>query len=323
MPTIKKKKTTRRNGTARSATRKCVRAETSSARRGPLAAAQKLVARTKRQGGQGLNDSQRERLLGDCEGLIGKHLEGFVAVGIALRVIRDEKLFEGLRYKTFQAYCRERWGFQRARASQLISAAGVAEAVYNCKQIDRLPANEAQVRPLVNLEPKQQVAVWKGAVKKAGNDKPITAKMVEQEAAKVAAKGKPQADRGAAAGAEENAGVEENVGVEENAGAEESVADWRKRFKKHCAALEKLDGERLSKKQKALRGALEVHGPKFVEDVRTRARRRAAELSKKGACRASGVEADLLAAGLLRKLQDALQDAEIADLFAPQAEGES
>jgi len=55
------------------------------------------------------------------------------------------------------------------RASQLISAAEVVENVNNCLQI--LPINEAQARPLTQLDPEQQREAWAWAVETAPDGK--------------------------------------------------------------------------------------------------------------------------------------------------------
>jgi hypothetical protein len=152
-----------------------------SALSGPLKAARRLIERSTRNDCQDLSVVQEDALLHDCEALIDKHLEGFLAVGIALRIIRDAKLYQREDHDSFEAYCKDRWGFGRSRASQLITAASTAEPVYNCKQFTRFPANEAQVRPLVPLDQEQRIAVWSQVVADAG-DAPITAKMVEAAA---------------------------------------------------------------------------------------------------------------------------------------------
>lgn len=61
----------------------------------------------------------------------------------------------------------------RSRAHRLIDAATVYETVLPIGNI--LPANEAQARPLVRLEPEQRVAVWQEAEATAVNGKPTAA----------------------------------------------------------------------------------------------------------------------------------------------------
>ena len=49
---------------------------------------------------------------------------------------------------TFEEYCKERWGMNRAHAYRLIDA---AEVVNNLSPIGDIPVNESQARPLTQL----------------------------------------------------------------------------------------------------------------------------------------------------------------------------
>ena len=64
--------------------------------------------------------------LEQCEKIIERGLNTFVEVGRALTEIRDSKLYR-ISYKTFEAYCKERWEIGRSRAYELIDHAKVAE----------------------------------------------------------------------------------------------------------------------------------------------------------------------------------------------------
>ena len=65
--------------------------------------------------------------------------------------IRDRGLYRDvLGYKTFEAYCKERWSFNRRYTYYLIDSANVIQNVNNCSQI---PATESQTRPLSRREP--------------------------------------------------------------------------------------------------------------------------------------------------------------------------
>ena len=65
-------------------------------------------------------------------------------------------------HATFEDYCRERWGMNRAHAYRLIDAATVA--VNLSPMGDILPTAERQARPLTVLEPAQQREAWQRAV---------------------------------------------------------------------------------------------------------------------------------------------------------------
>lgn len=115
-----------------------------------------------------------EKRLNQLERIIERGQKTFVEVGSALTIIRDEKLYRHA-FSTFEDYCKERWGFTRMRASQLIASAKVVANVNNCLQ---KPTHESQTRPLARLEPEQQTEAWKKAVETAPEGR-LTAKHVE------------------------------------------------------------------------------------------------------------------------------------------------
>jgi hypothetical protein len=97
-------------------------------------------------------DEQQER----------EHLErlverAFYEAGKGLRILRNKRLYCST-HRSFENYCRERFGFERRQPYRLIEAAGVIDNIVemcpNWAQI--LPTNECQVRPLTKLEPSQQ-----------------------------------------------------------------------------------------------------------------------------------------------------------------------
>ncbi|MHC5779878.1 hypothetical protein [Nostoc sp.] len=138
-------------------------------------------------------EEQRDRL----------HLERKVEkavfeAGKALMELRDRKLYRSI-HRTFEEYCRDRFGYTHRRVNYLIAGSvvfdniatgtncsqneGVDETGTNCSQneeVDKtrfnpsliLPTNEGQVRPLTQLEPQQQVEVWQRAVQEAGGKVP-------------------------------------------------------------------------------------------------------------------------------------------------------
>ncbi len=93
------------------------------------------------------------------ENTIARGQEHFYEVGRALKEIRDNRLYKLALFETFEAYVKARWDMGRAQAYRLIKA---YEIIYNLSPIgDVLPANESQVRPLVQLKPAEQRKVWK------------------------------------------------------------------------------------------------------------------------------------------------------------------
>ncbi len=112
-----------------------------------------------------------EQELAERQSLELKVERTFVEAGKALRTLRDRRLYRNT-HKTFEEYCRDRFGFTRISANYKIAAAEVFEnLVADDEQLlitigyQILPTNERQVRPLANLEPDEQRQVWHEAVK--------------------------------------------------------------------------------------------------------------------------------------------------------------
>lgn len=105
--------------------------------------------------------------LAGCEAVIERGLGTFVEVGEALLTIREARLYRET-HKTFEEYCRERWGFNRNRASQLIVAAEVAGTLPTT--VGTAPPNEAVARELAPLrqEPEKLREKWSETVEKHG-----------------------------------------------------------------------------------------------------------------------------------------------------------
>ena len=117
------------------------------------------------------------------------HLErqverAFYLAGKALASLRSRRLYRST-HKTFEEYCRDRFGYSRRKMDYLIAGAEVFENLQVrtiCSQEDEpktrticsqiLPTRENQVRPLVALEPDQQREVWHQAVNEAGGRVP-------------------------------------------------------------------------------------------------------------------------------------------------------
>ncbi|MCU0518058.1 MAG: hypothetical protein MUC60_14580 [Oscillatoria sp. Prado101] len=107
-----------------------------------------------------LNAGERARLE-QLESLIAQGFHIFGQVGKALDEICDKRLYRES-HKTFEAYCRNKWGIARRRAYQFIDAAQVVENL--CANCTQIPTNECQVRPLTGLPSAAQVEIWQKAV---------------------------------------------------------------------------------------------------------------------------------------------------------------
>ncbi|MBN3908089.1 MAG: hypothetical protein HWQ35_16495 [Nostoc sp. NMS1] len=112
------------------------------------------------------------------------HLErrverAFFEAGKALMELRDRRLYRST-HKTFEDYCRDRFGHSRQQSNYLIAAAGVYEnlTTIGCQNVANenlttngsqiLPTSERQFRPMTKLEPQEQQEVWLTAVELAG-----------------------------------------------------------------------------------------------------------------------------------------------------------
>ncbi|MBD0300943.1 MAG: hypothetical protein ICV85_01845, partial [Tolypothrix sp. T3-bin4] len=98
------------------------------------------------------------------------HLErrverAFFEAGKALTELRDRRLYRST-HKTFEDYCRERFGFSRRQPYHLIEAAVIFDnLVEKCERnVHILPTNEWQIRPLSKLDPDIQPEAWQQAV---------------------------------------------------------------------------------------------------------------------------------------------------------------
>jgi hypothetical protein len=139
---------------------------------------------------QSLSTTERGALR-DCEAVIERGVKTFVEVGQALLRIRDERLYR-VDYKTFEEYCRDRWGWNRRYANRQIEAAGVVENLTPMGvtpeilgPMGPIPQNERQARELAPLPPDGQRAVWNQAVANGGGRLPsakVLGEMVRAEA---------------------------------------------------------------------------------------------------------------------------------------------
>lgn len=102
--------------------------------------------------------------LATCEKIIESGLRTFEDVGNALATIREKKLYRAA-HPTFEAYCKERWGFTSSRARQLVAA---AEVVKEFPQV----TNERQARVVVSVPEDKREEVVQIAVEIAGSNKP-------------------------------------------------------------------------------------------------------------------------------------------------------
>jgi hypothetical protein len=116
------------------------------------------------------------------EEIIEKGMRSFVEVGNALMRIRDNDLYT-VNYNTFESYCKDRWGFTKSRANQLIGAANIVDALAT---IVVKPATESVARELTGIRNEEGELdlikineVWQEAVETSPEGK-VTAAHVKQ-----------------------------------------------------------------------------------------------------------------------------------------------
>lgn len=106
--------------------------------------------------GPPLTTPEQDRLV-ELEGVVDRGLGTFVEVGLALKEIRDNKLYR-TKHATFENYCQQRWRLSRIHGHRLIEAAGVARDLLPIG--NNLLTCEAQARELVPLSPEERRRVW-------------------------------------------------------------------------------------------------------------------------------------------------------------------
>jgi hypothetical protein len=142
------------------------------------------------------------RTLADNEAVIKRGMLQVWEVAAALADIREQKQYLEAGYKTFEAYCQERWNFGRDYATSLMRGAKVLENIKQNvnKEVDKtlttvsvLPETEWQARAIheATKQPEEQAKVWEQAVEDAGGEQP-TAPQIKRAAEKVKAAKEPE-----------------------------------------------------------------------------------------------------------------------------------
>jgi len=123
--------------------------------------------------------TNEQTLLASYEKSIAAGLDTFQEVGTSLLKIRDGRLYLAT-HKTFELYCRERWGLSRNYADRITAAAEAVEML----PMGSKPTSERQARPLTSVPKESRAEVWQHAVDTAPRDEDeqpvITAKHVEK-----------------------------------------------------------------------------------------------------------------------------------------------
>lgn len=146
-----------------------------------------------------LSQKEADQLM-DCEQVIQRGLDGFLAVAGALVTIREGKLYR-YKFATFEEYCQTRWEMSARRAQQILAGARVVEGLAASHRAARaadptlpekaaVPANERTARAVAAVPEGKRIEVWAGSLEEAkaqGRLSP-TAKDVQKVAERVAPK---------------------------------------------------------------------------------------------------------------------------------------
>ena len=119
--------------------------------------------------------TQESEALRRNESIIQAGKNTFVAVGIALTDIRERKLYRQ-DYSSFEMYCQQRWGWSRQRASQMIQAAVVVQALP--EKVSTMVDSERAARQIAKVPAEKREAV----VKKAAAKGKVTGKTIKEAA---------------------------------------------------------------------------------------------------------------------------------------------
>jgi len=140
-----------------------------------------------------MTQEETERLAA-LEDVIRKDLKGFVRVGLALKEIRDGRLYRG-KYTAWKDYLKSEWDISKAYSDYHIRAADIVGLLENAHHGGHfegedfsdtfkfsIPQNERQARPLSLLSVEQIPEAWK-TVMQMTNGRPtalVVTKVVQE-----------------------------------------------------------------------------------------------------------------------------------------------
>jgi hypothetical protein len=135
-----------------------------------------LTNQTKTMNDELITIEESKRLI-ELESVIQTRLDTFMDVGNALAEIRDSKLYR-IEHKTFEDYCREKWGMKRGYANYLVRAAEVVKSLP--AEMVTIVTTESQARELASVEPGHREEVLTAAVEATGGN--LTAAAIKEAA---------------------------------------------------------------------------------------------------------------------------------------------
>lgn len=116
-----------------------------------------------------VNDRVISSELAKYEAVIERGMRTIIDVGVAMKAIRDKKLYQG-QHETFELYVKNRWECSKSRAYQLIEAAEVDANLSTIVDKNDLPQMESQLREVAKAPVEKQAEVVKKAVEKAAEE---------------------------------------------------------------------------------------------------------------------------------------------------------
>jgi hypothetical protein len=128
--------------------------------------------------------------LAECEAVITQGIRSFYETGKALQEIRENHLYKESDFETFESYCIKKWKFTSEHAYRLMQSYEVIKEMEVSNKTlpigSVFPTSESQIRPLLKIKDSdERLKAWNEAVKNSEeNEKPITAKDVQEVAAK-------------------------------------------------------------------------------------------------------------------------------------------
>lgn len=127
------------------------------------------------------------------EEIVKKALKSFEEVGLALKRVRDKKLYRA-NFNSFDEYIKTRWGFELRYAQRMVKAAEITDCLRRATVGEAapgpqivLPPSERHARPLGELPQDQRPTAWAEAVRTAPPGK-LTVKHVEQTVKRILGK---------------------------------------------------------------------------------------------------------------------------------------
>lgn len=130
-----------------------------------------------------------KRRLRDQEEIIESSYRSYIDSGMALYIIRTERLYVEDGYESFEAYCKHRWnGLSRSRANQMIDAAILVRDMQKSLTGPEmgLPKNESHAAAIMKYAttPDDRQKLWEMACKMAADER-VTASIIGKAAKKL------------------------------------------------------------------------------------------------------------------------------------------